>query len=69
MWFQGLLSILRYGLQLWSGLLEASEKEKIKQDGKNEQTIENISIVNNRKSRARAIIERLRRQDEADSNK
>lgn len=68
MW-QGILSILGAILQLLSGWQKASEKQEIKQDGKNEEKLENITIINDRKRRAADIINGVRKRKKADSDK
>lgn len=68
MW-QGILSILQHVLQLLSGWQEKSERNEIKQDGKNEEKLENITIINDRKRRAADIINGVLNDKEADSDK
>lgn len=63
-----ILSLLSSIAALLSGWQEERQKEKIKQDGRNEEKLENIDIIQRRKSRARAIIDRLR-DEKANSDK
>lgn len=63
-----ILSLLSSIAALLSGWQEERQKEKIKQDGRNEEKLENIDIIQRRKSRARAIIDRMR-DEKANSDK
>lgn len=64
-----ILSLLSSIAALLSGWQKDSQTEKIKQNGRNEEKLENISIIRRRKSRARAIIDRLRKEREANRDK
>lgn len=67
MW-QDILSILGAILQLLSGWQKASEKQEIKQDGKNEHIIEEIKEHRKRVNSAKSILERMRNAKDS-SNK
>lgn len=68
-WLYATLSILQQGFMLLLGLQKKSELEEQKDAGKNEHIIDEIKEINKRKSAAADIIERLRRERKADSDK